>query len=761
MKQNLLLGAFAAAVFLPNFFPVLPPTHLWAPVAFLWAFISICARQYWVCPIVAGLSVGLYGAGAFQTQILDAEYDGEVVYLSARVDVIEDRSNRSQRMELAVTRVWTPAGMVLDRFPEKVLLSWYGFEKLSAGAEIQAEAKLRRPRGLQNPGLFDYQKWLIAEGFGATGYIRSISEVTTVEAKKSWFERWREERAKVLAAQNRLKYTSIHQALSLGDSSVISPEAWDLFRTTGTVHLMVISGLHVGLIAGLGYFFGFGVARLFSALFGWNAIRTAIVFALTLAFFYSAVSGFGLPAKRAMIMLLCVLAPRFFYLNVSPWFSFFVALAVIAVLEPRAVLQTGFWLSFGAVLLLFVVFTKAGKQRFVSLLLRAQLLFFVCFSGVLMWQGLPAPTVSIPSNLLAVPLVSLVIAPLEVLALFVSSFSVVTAEKIWLICDCFIGWKIALLQWFDGLGLHPLNRPSGWSWMHGLAVIGTFFIFSVPTLGLRLALAMSWLPLLFSAQDADYLLRMRVFDVGQGTSILVQQPGYNLLYDTGPKFSESFDTGADIVSPTLAQQGIVDINRLIVSHPDADHRAGLEGVLGYHSVGQLDVGKLLDLEKTVPIQSLCRKGSTWTQNDVVYRYLWPDSDNILSDNDNSCVLSIEAGDLRILIPGDISSSVERQLLRQQDLPDDIDVLIVPHHGSNSSSTMAFISAVSAQWAIVSAGYQNQFNHPHPDVTKRYQSIGTNLLNTADSGAIEFLWESDDSDPIVTLAKESKIFWWQK
>jgi len=761
MKQNLLLCVFAAAVFLPNFSPVLPPMFLWVVVALLLGFASIYVRQYWILPIVAGLSVGLYSAGDYEAQILAVEHDAKVFSLVAKVEEIENRSNGSQRLKLRVERVGTLEGIMLNRFPEKVLLSWYGSEKLSAGSQIRAEAKLRRPRGLQNPGLFDYQKWLVSEGYGATGYIRSISDVTTTDIKQSWFERWRTGRMVMLTQQTQHRYPGIHQALSLGDGSRIRQETWALFRDTGTIHLMVISGLHVGLIAGLGYFFGFGVGRIASATFGWNAVRIAIASALTLAFIYSAISGFGLPAKRAMITLLCVLIPRFFYLKVSPWFSFSVALAIVSILEPRAVLQSGFWLSFGAVVLLFLAFSGASKRSFFSVFLRTQLLFFVCFSGVLLWQGLPAPTASILSNLLAVPLVSLIIAPLEVLALFTSVFSSVLAAEVWLQCDRLVGWMIEILHRVSDLGLRPLERPSNWNWVHGLAMVGTFLIFAVPNTRLRLVLATSWLPLLFSAQEADYLLRMRVFDVGQGTSILVQQPGYSLLYDTGPKFSESFDAGEHIVSPTLAQQGVTVIDRLIVSHPDADHRAGLEGVLKHHSVDQLDVGKRLHLKKPAPPESLCRQGGSWTQGSVVYRYLWPDNEKMLSDNDSSCVLSIEAGDLQILIPGDISSSIERKILRQQNLLDDTDVLVVPHHGSNSSSTLEFISAVSAQWAIVSAGYQNQFNHPHPDVMKRYQSIGTRVLNTADSGAIEFLWESGGSVPKVTRAVESKIFWWQK
>ena len=617
MKHKLTLGTFAVAAFLPNFFPALPPLLFWAPFVVVLVSLSIYLRKYWALPLVAGLSIGFYNASGYQDQMLLEEHDAGIFSLSARISEIETRADGSQRMALDVEQIWLVDG-VLEPYPKKILLSWYGDKKLAAGIWIEAEVKLRRPRGLQNPGLFDYQQWLVAQGFGATGYIRDLLEVKASSSEYSWFAHWRSERRVAITQHSDFRFPGIHQALSLGDGSAMQQDIWTLFRKTGTVHLMVISGLHVGLIAGFGYILGFGIGRCLSAMFGWNAVRVGIVSALSLAFVYSAVSGFGLPAKRAVIMLFCLLVPRYLYLKVSPWLSFFAALAIVSVLEPRAVLQSGFWLSFGAVALLFLAFFSTGRQRFLAALLRTQVLFFVCFSGVLLWQGLPAPTVSIIANLLAVPLVSLIIAPLEVFALSTSLFSSAIAIEVWMLCDSLIAWMIGLLQWLIHLDLPSLVRPARWTWLHGLAVAGTFLIFAVPNIRLRLALAASWLPLLVAAPENDYLLKLRVFDVGQGTSILIQQPGYSLLYDTGPKFSESFDSGADIVSPTLVQKGISAIDHLIVSHPDADHRAGLEGVLDQHSVRRFDVGKFIDLRKSPHPQNLCSAGDSWVWGKVVY-----------------------------------------------------------------------------------------------------------------------------------------------
>ena len=760
MKQKLLLGAFAAFVFLPNFFPVLPPIVFWLPILLFISLLSFFLRKHWFLPLIAGLSYGLYAAGDYSDQMLLVEQDADVFSIVASVTEADSRENGSQRLELDVENVWTYEQEKLAPHPKRLLLSWYGEERLSIGSRIHVEAKLRRPRGLQNPGLFDYQKWLVAEGFGATGYIREVFEIELASTNHSWLSRWRDGRQTFIAEQEQLGFPGIHQALSLGEGSAIAQESWELFRDTGTVHLMVISGLHVGLMAALGYFFGFAAGRFLSAILGFNAVRIAIISSLSLAFVYSALSGFGLPAIRAMIMLICLLIPRYLYLNVSPWWCLSAALAAVSLVEPRAVLQTGFWLSFGAVALLLLAFIGNGKQQFFVALLRTQLLFFICFSGVLIWQGLPAPMVSIVANMVAVPLISLVIAPLEVLALFISLMSKGIAIEIWMLCDRLIAWLIIFLEWLVRLDLPPLVRPGNWSWVHGLAVLGAFLIFVLPGMRLRLALAMSWIPFLFVVPESDYLLKLRVFDVGQGTAVLVQQPGYSLLYDTGPRFSESFDAGADIIVPTLQQKGVTNLDHLIVSHPDGDHRGGLEGVLDQLSVEQLHVGKRLELDMFKQ-QSLCRQGSSWNIEEVEYRYLWPDSDKPYSNNDSSCVLVVESDDLRILIPGDISSTIERELLQQREFFENADLLIAPHHGSSSSSSRIFLNAVSPNWAVVSAGYQNQFNHPHPDVVGRYESAGSHVLNTASSGAIEFYWDSAEKPPRVTRATESKIFWWQK
>lgn len=764
MKQIYALLSFSLGVFGPNYLHSLPSVGFAFAVFGALLIVYFYTRHLWLLALSLGFVWGTYQANSFSNQMLPQEFDSEIFIASAVVNSVENREQGVQRLELDVYQLALKDKSDLDVYPKKALVNWYGEEQLVVGDNIVAEAKLRRPRGLQNPGLFDYQKWLISEGYTATGYLRQIYEVQPDFAAFDGLSTWRDRKISTISNSLELEFGSMHLALTLGDGSEIDSELWELFRQTGTVHLMVISGLHVGLVAGMGYLIGFGLGRGLSAAFNLNAVRIAIVSSLSFAFVYCAISGFGLPATRAFVMLAAFLVPRFFYLRVSRWISLAVALALVSVIEPRAVLQSGFWLSFGAVFLLFIGFSGSGRQSFFLGLIRAQILFLVGFSGILLWQGLPVPITSFAANIVAVPLVSFVLVPLEILALLASEVNEALGTKLWLLCDWFVAQELRYLKILKGLNLPVFVGPEHWSVAHSLAVVSGLLIWAAPGWALRFVLAIGLLPLFFSTQSTNYFLKIHVFDVGQGTAILIQQPGYNLLYDTGPKFSDRFDSGANIIAPVLEKMKVSSIDRLIVSHPDADHRGGVEGLLRQVAVQQIHVGKPFELTEEfgeTPQQQPCMQGGRWRKDHVSYRYLWPDNGSAYSDNDSSCALLIEAGEIRILLPGDISSSAEQYLLKA--FPDEVsvNVLFVPHHGSKSSSSEPFVKLFSPDIAIVSAGYRNQFNHPHPEVVAKYHSVDSRVINTAESGAIQILWSTPNSAPKVTLAANSKLFWWQK
>ena len=775
MKQVCLLGVFAVGGFLPNFFSILPAPNLWLPIAFLVQIGFFCCRKRlpvhsltpFVLSLLLGLSQGLLQSNYFAKRMLPKELDAQIFLLSGQVLDVKNRTDGSQKLAVKVSQLAFSSGEPITNYPRRVLLSWYQKEPFSLGEQFVAEVKLKRPRGLQNPGLFDYQKWLIAEGYGATGYIRSVSEIEPARQHKNHLsaalKRWRAAKLEWLQHRPDLRYANTHRALALGDGAALGSKTWTMLKNTGTVHLLVISGLHVGLIASFGYFLFFNLGRCISPFFDMNAVRLAIMGSLMLATVYALLSGFGLPAQRALIMLIALLVPRYFYLRVSPWWSFAVALALISVVDQRAVLSVGFWLSFGAVLLLFLGFQGINRTNFLLGLLRLQMLFFVGFSGVLLWQGAHFPTASLGANIFAVPFVSFVLVPAEFIALLMTVISEDLCIHFWKICDWLAGILFGFLGYVEGLDLPVLKRNSQWHLMHTLMAFIALALFAVPRRARLVPLAMIILVLVPKPEN-DYVLKMRVFDVGQGTSILIQQPGYSLVYDAGPRFSEDFNAGSGIIAPTLLQKGVPNIQKLIISHPDSDHRGGLEGLLSEISVDEMDVGKDLDGLEGWPDQRLCQSGERWRVDNVHYQYLWPTQKaraGGLSNNDSSCALMISFGEINILLPGDIGIASEYRLMNRYPELRDIDVLLVPHHGSKTSSSARFVRTLNPDMAIVSAGYKNQFRHPHNDVMSRYIRIDTEMLSTANSGAIELVWNLNDATPTVMLAAEAKKFWWQK
>lgn len=771
MKQNLTFFAFSVGVFSPNYFPVLPSLAFVLMACLFSAAIFYRVRQAWIISLALGLTWGACQATTLANQLLSDSLDSELFIAKAEIVEIDNENSwqRPQRAEIEIKEL-SHLGSVLEDYPQKALVSWYGKATLAKGDFLTAEMKLRRPRGLNNPGLFDYQKWLVANQFGATGYIREIEDHRNTQPNQIDLDNWRDDIASLIQASDALSYPGIHQALVLGDGSELSDETWELLRGTGTIHLMVISGLHVGLVAAMGYFIAFNFGRLLSPILGINAVRIAIVGACGSALVYSLISGFGLPSQRAFLMLLGILVPRFLFYRTSRWFGLSLALALIAAFEPNAVLQTGFWLSFGAVVILFLGFGSSGKQNYLIGLVRTQVLFVTGFFGVLLWQGIDLPTASFFANLIAVPIVGLCLVPLEILALMMTPFSEPIAVKVWLVCDYLVRITLDLLSYIRALNIPDFVRPANWSAVHSLAAVSAFLIWALQDWRLRLALAIGCLPLIFPARPEQYLLRIHVFDVGQGQAVLVQQPGYNLLYDTGLKFSERFDSGADIIVPTLRQMRVPSLDRVVVSHPDSDHLGGAEGVLSSIEVDRLDVGKAFAFSESFELaggysqkpnveQTHCEMGQFWDVRDVQYAYLWPDGE-LRDNNDSSCVLTISVDDIYVVIPGDISAPIEKQLVSKNDLHP-ADLVVIPHHGSKTSSSSSFVEALNPAIAIASAGYKNQFNHPHPDVVKRYEDTGSLVMNTASDGAIEVTWYSDNEPPEVKKASDSKIFWWQK
>lgn len=731
MQQIYGLLAFATGVFTPLFFLGTPD---YTPFCIL--FVALGAlfywfRRVWLISFLIGLAYGSYSAVSYHQSLLPEPFNNNTFMLTGVIAGIPKKTARSWRFDVHVEQI-QPISIPPDaRFPEsaqsrKIRLSYYGHsdQGFRSGDELVFTARLRRPHGLMNQGLFDYQRWLVSESISATGYITQLEQHRETE-NPGWIasiNRWRQKQSNRFQ-EAAIARSGVQAALTVGDRRYIDADTWDLFVDVGVVHLMVISGLHVGFVAGMAYFLSRWLLALMTINSGINCHRWANLAAVIAALAYAGLAGFSTPTIRAVIMLSALLLPRFMLLRTSPWWGLSLALALVALFEPMAALQTGFWLSFLAVLLIFLTFGSSKRERFWLGLIRLQLVFLVGFSGViLLVQGQLNP-LGFFANLFAVPLTSMLVVPLEIIGLLIGGLSPEVGVLMWKIAGHILDFMIFLLTRISEFTDWRLQRQQLPFWFGIVSVISgiTLFYWSKwwQKLVAFLLLLPLVLPLVLPLAKERFFLELRVFDVGQGLAVMVRQPGYSLVYDTGPRFSEEFDSGSDILLPSLRQYGVKQLNDLVISHPDADHLGGYPGLTQGLSAERVWVGRHSPITTGAVA---CQQGLGWQTGSVKYAFLSPfaadTGEESESDNDRSCVLQIQFANQSILLPGDIGQSVERRLL-EHDLLNNQTLVLIPHHGSKSSSSPDFVRAVNPEVAIVSAGYLNRFNHPADEVIQRY------------------------------------------
>ncbi|PCK10193.1 MAG: DNA internalization-related competence protein ComEC/Rec2 [Alteromonadaceae bacterium] len=669
---------------------------------------------------------------------------------------------------------------------KKIRLSWRDQDQLKPGERWRLTVRLKRPRGFVNPEGFDYHAWLLQQGYAATGYVKGKAENRLLSVGDAGFSGHRYAlRERLFGEQNEqgephLKWQGVLQALLLGDKSRITQAQWTVFSATGTVHLMAISGLHIGLVAALFYWLARWPALVINvyvrARLPWDMLRIvpvlASVFAATI---YATLAGFSIPTLRAWILVLVLNMAVLLKRRTSVFNTLIVAALVILLLDPMAMLQPGFVLSFSAVaILLFAFGFRAKPLPWWQQLPLAQLVIFVGLSAALLILNLPISLSGPVANLVAVPLMSFVTIPLTLLAGMLSFINNELAMFILTIAGHSMQWLwvfLSELSQFDDW-LDTARLDTGWlkSWRFSslslIAFTGACLLLLMPRIASLQLLALSLILGVFFSQSHQVkpAFTMTVLDVGQGLAIVTQSQKQVELYDTGARFSPSFDIGSRVVVPFLRSQGITGIDQLTISHGDNDHIGGLDGVLDVIKVNTLRIGALGEPSLTewrgrTEALDFCRKGQGWRTGLVEVSVLWPDvlveNDRIERDgrggaknkrllnkrNNHSCVLSMripgEAGrpDRHIVLLGDIEKRVESWLVQQRRLPQNIDVLIAAHHGSNTSSVLSLVEHVRAKHVIFSTGFRNRYGHPTQLVKQRFIETGARLWNTATQGAI--------------------------
>ncbi len=748
--------AFLAGIVLVQQFSALPAS-VWLIVGIIVTGILAGLRYWRVLFFVTGILWAILFASARLADRLPEQLEGIDIPVKGYIPELPKQDQKLSRFDFIVTEA-------TQKLPAKLKLSWYYPDQpIKAGQHWSFTVKLKRPHGTLNPGGFDYERRLFVEGVGATGYVRAYPKPLLLRQDSAWtrISVWRQNLVDRL--DHLLTDTptlALIKALTIGDGNTISQDQWELFRKTGTTHLVVISGSHIGLVAGLIYFL---VLRCWAwtGVLAWSPQKVAAVSALLVAVFYSALAGFSVPTQRAMIMLAIAMTAIVLQRNNRPFNTLAIALFVILLFDPLAVLSAGFWLSFLAVaLIIYVIAGRLASPGYLESVIKINWATSVGLSPLLLFFFQQVSLISPLANLMAVPIISLLVVPLSLIAIIVLFFSPLLAKALFFPVENILQGLCWLLTQLANIPMATVTHPTPSVWALVFAVPGILILLAPRGLPGRWLGLVLFLPLVFTnkPQPEAGELSMTLLDVGQGLSAVVQTAHHVLVFDTGAKFSSDSDMGLTVLLPFLHNQDVSQIDDLIVSHGDNDHIGGAESLMLGIPTEKVMTSVPQQLTAYSPIA--CNGGQSWNWDQVEFTILSPPSAAFTLENDNSCVLKIQSKHLTVLLTGDIEAEAESWLVASYGDKLKADVLIAPHHGSKTSSTISFLQSVQPKYVLIPAGYRNQFGHPHKEVLSRYENIKTKWFNTSDSGSISVTMKENFWN-VRTLRETESRYWNRK
>ena len=715
----------AIGLILLRFLPALPSTWVVSGVLGGAVWVGWKYPTRWGIGLVAALCglawASIYAHWALADRLPD-ELDGQTFWLEGQVVGLPDVDADSVRFVLE---------HVTSRhqgIPSRVRLSWHRGPDIRAGTRWRVAARLSRPHGLINPQGFDSEAWFLAQRIGATGTVKAGQPLGGVDRSTTWREVLRQ---RLLATETWGRAPAL-VALVLGDGSGLSLQDWRVLQDTGTVHLLVISGQHITLIAAFLFATVACLARTGCWPASWPWLPWASGAALLGALGYGVLAGFEVPIQRACVAVTLGIVWRLRFQQFGAMLPFLLSLDAVLLLNPLAELQPGFWLSFAAVACLIWGFSgRLRPYAAIASLWRAQWLLAIGLLPVLLGLGLPISLTAPIANLLAVPWVGLLILPLALLGTLLLPIPVLGAGLLSLAGCCMDGLFSVLTGISAVQSAWWAPELSCGAWL--LVLLGALVLLLPAGLPVRTLGFLFWCPLVFPSLEhpAEGRAQVWVFDVGQGLSVLVRTTEHVLVYDTGPRYG-AFDLGQRVLGPSLAALGVRQIDRLVLSHEDLDHAGGAETLaraIPVLSVLSGTQGLLAERLGATP----CQSGTEWYWNRVRFRvWRWAHAHN---DNQSSCVLMIEASGERLLLTGDIDHLTEAVLQRDASFPIQANWLVLAHHGSKGSSSDAFLGQVAPQAAVIARGYRNAFGHPHPSVLARLKARGILAYDTAHLGAL--------------------------
>jgi competence protein ComEC len=668
-----------------------------------------------------------------------------------------------------------PAGV-----PPRLQLGWYWHGAAPedrhlprAGEHWRLTVRLRSPHGPRNPHGFDRERWLWEHGIAATGYVRlgpRDPPPQRLQPAGPGLDAARQAVSEAIGTRvTEPRRAGVLAALVVGDQSAIERADWDLFRTTGVAHLMSISGLHITLFAWLATRL---IGLLWRRLARWHpALLLAVpqplaagVGGVVLATAYALFSGWGVPAQRTVLMLALVVGLRLLGRH-WPWLPLWgLAMVAVLLLDPWALLQPGFWLSFVAVGILFAS-DPAGREprpaaaprvprvrrglNMVWGLWREQGVMTVALAPLSLLLFGQLSVVGLVANLLAIPWVTLLITPL--------AFAGVVLPPLWDLAAWALQVLLAWLGWLAQVGWAAVFRPIPPLPLALLAVCGgVLLVLKLPWVlrsagGLLIVPALLWQP----PRPAAGAFEVMAIDVGQGSAVLLRTARHSLLYDAGPRYGPGSDAGQRIVLPLLRALGEVP-DAVVISHRDSDHAGGADAVRA-----AWPRARWLSSFDADPARR-CVAGQRWTWDGVHFEMLHPTPEHYAPDgsarlpsNAMSCVLRVDNGQQSAWLSGDLDAERETRLaLARPDLR--ADLLLAPHHGSATSSSPVLLNTLRPSVVLIQSGYRNRFGHPAPVVLQRYRERGLLWVNSPQCGASR--WRSEAPGAVHCERAQHRRYW---
>lgn len=761
---------------------------------FLYKSHQLSARKKWIfifsCFFVflLALSYGTWRAQLRLADGLDLQHDDRVSRLVVEVSDLVDYGDNYLQFDARVISSKPSVGI-----PTRVRIRWsFGafvgpyqqapplkepMPEIKPGEIWELSVLLRRPYGAFNPGQGNILSYRFASNHRAVATVKGSPKRIAEKGEWRWsiqIARLRHHiRAKLSHYVEDKRYGAVIIALVMGDQAGISQEDWVLFNRSGLTHLVSISGSHITMLSSLASLLCFVLWRRFN--FAHKSLseriaaqRLAALVGILVAWLYCSIAGWGVPAQRSFLMLLIFFVNYAFALQWSIHMVLAVAAVVVLLIDPWAVLSIGFWLSFGAMLALILVLKSVlkaeGFKQKLFYAIRAwakmQLAVFLCLAPLLALLFNQISLISPIANAYAIFLIGTIITPASLLLAITSQFEILNLVSEYL---------ATLTHWLLFLSLELTDKLAAWpyalldvaSLSLGTVVLALFAIFTlfIARFSCWTSLSLLWLLPIFMGVSSKQPMsagewQAYALDIGQGSAILIKTREHHVLFDVGPRTSYDYEASNKIIIPVLRGLGIKHLDHVVVSHSDLDHVGGFSELISQVSVGHVYASFKLDqwlaMEESIFAKDYspknaelraeaCLAGQDFELDGVTFSFIWPREHEILpldlkSSNAQSCVLLVQGRHHNLLLTGDIDRSVEKKLI-QSGAVSTIDAVVVPHHGSKTSSSVDFVKHIKAQVAIAQAGHYNRYRHPDPVVSKRWMTMSSGFYSTVNDGAV--------------------------